>query len=216
VPGAVLADNAKVDATVTTTDDAGNSATADANRPYGVDTEIEATITIDTIAGDDVINAEEAGKDIAVSGTVGGDVKVGDTVTVTVGGQTYTTTVQTGNTWTVDVPGAVLADNAKVDAAGTNVGDAGRGATVDANRPYGVDTEIEATITIDTIAGDDVINAEEAGKDIAVSGTVGGDVRDVHSFPTRRSSDLYTTTVQTGNTWTVDVPGAVLADNAKV
>ncbi|MCR1816350.1 Ig-like domain-containing protein, partial [Aliarcobacter butzleri] len=58
----LLADSdKKVDAKVTTKDDAGNEATASANKGYEVDTTLpEAEITIDVIAGDDVINLKES------------------------------------------------------------------------------------------------------------------------------------------------------------
>ncbi|KAA1282778.1 Ig-like domain-containing protein, partial [Alcaligenes faecalis] len=67
---------------------AGNPASAEADRGYGVDTDLpEAAITIDTIAGDDVINQAESEGDVTITGTVGKDVKAGDTVTVTVNGK---------------------------------------------------------------------------------------------------------------------------------
>ncbi|WP_391523651.1 Ig-like domain-containing protein [Neopusillimonas maritima] len=64
VAGADLAADTTVDVSVTTTDAAGNSATATAEHTYSVDTEVSATIAIDTIAGDDVINAAEAEGDV--------------------------------------------------------------------------------------------------------------------------------------------------------
>ena len=61
VPGSELVNNDKVDAKVTTTDEAGNSTTVTTDRPYDVDTTPpEAEITINTIAGDDVINKAES------------------------------------------------------------------------------------------------------------------------------------------------------------
>ncbi|MEC6908761.1 Ig-like domain-containing protein, partial [Photobacterium piscicola] len=140
---------------------------------------VAAIITIDNITADDVINAAEAKTDIPVHGTVGADVKAGDTVTVTVGSQTYTTTVQTGNTWTVAVPGNVLVDNGShdVQASVTTTNSAGNTATANAEHPYTVDTTIAATIAIDNITSDDVINAAEAKTDIPVHGTVGDDVK---------------------------------------
>ena len=45
-----------------------------------------ASITLDAITADSIINAAEAGGTVAVTGTVGGDVQVGDTVTLTVNG----------------------------------------------------------------------------------------------------------------------------------
>ncbi|MCF2217673.1 retention module-containing protein, partial [Photobacterium carnosum] len=94
VEGSALA-GAKADsvtATVTTTDKAGNSATATNVDPYGVDTKIAAAITITSIATDGVINADEAHSKVPVTGTVGADVKVGDTVTITVDGHAVGTT----------------------------------------------------------------------------------------------------------------------------
>src|SRR5690606_30050969 len=93
VAGAELAADSNVHAKVETEDAAGNTASAEADRDYGVDTDLpEAAITIDTIAGDDVINKAESESDVTITGTVGKDVKAGDTVTVTVNGKDYTTT----------------------------------------------------------------------------------------------------------------------------
>ncbi|WP_181314585.1 Ig-like domain-containing protein, partial [Photobacterium phosphoreum] len=217
VPGKVLVDNGghEVQATVSTTDDAGNTVTADAEHPYTVDTSIAATIAIENITADDIINAAEAKTDIPVHGTVGDDVKVGDTVTVTVGTETYTTTVQAGNTWTVNVPGKVLVDNGghEVQATVSTTDDAGNTVTANAEHPYTVDTSIAATIAIENITADDIINAAEAKTDIPVHGTVGDDVKVGDTVTVTVGSETYTTTVQTGNTWTVNVPGKVLVDN---
>src|SRR5690625_357563 len=80
-----------------------------APREHSVIATPKSSISIDVIAGDDIINAAEAAGDVTVSGTVGQDVKAGDTVTITVNGKTYTTTVNAdGKTWQVDVPGAEL------------------------------------------------------------------------------------------------------------
>ncbi|MFC3396438.1 Ig-like domain-containing protein [Brenneria rubrifaciens] len=220
VPGSVLADNAEVSATVTTVDAAGNQTTADTTRGYSVDiTAPEATITIDTLAGDDIVNAEEAGQTLTVSGQVGNDVKAGDAVTVTVGSETYQTTVNTdGKTWSVSVPGSVLAAHTEVSATVTTVDAAGNQTTADATRGYSVDTTApEATITIDTLAGDDIVNAEEAGQTLTVSGQVGNDVKAGDAVTVTVGSETYQTTVNTdGKTWSVSVPGSVLADNAEV
>ncbi|WP_039326451.1 Ig-like domain-containing protein, partial [Pectobacterium betavasculorum] len=113
VPGSVLAANGEVSATVTTRDPAGNVTTANTSHAYGVDTVAPiASITIDDVTSDNVINASESGQTIAVTGQVDNDVKAGDTVTITVGSETYQTTVNAdGKTWSVNVPGSVLAAN---------------------------------------------------------------------------------------------------------
>ncbi|WP_413505420.1 Ig-like domain-containing protein [Photobacterium phosphoreum] len=217
VPGQVLVDNGtdNVKATVTTTDIAGNIATANADHSYTVDTTIAASITIDNITADDIINIAESKTDIAVHGSVGDDVKVGDTVTIVVGTQTYTTTVQTGNTWTVNVPGQVLVDNGtdNVKATVTITDLAGNTATANAEHAYSVDTSITASITIDNITADDIINMAESKTDIAVHGSVGDDVKVGDTVTITVGTQTYTTTVETGNIWTVNVPGQVLVDN---
>ncbi|WP_121514283.1 Ig-like domain-containing protein, partial [Brenneria goodwinii] len=127
VPGSVLAGNSAVNATVTTTDAAGNTASANASHGYEVDvTAPEATISIDTITADNVINVAESGQTISVTGQVGANVQAGDTVTVTVGGESYQTTVNAdGTTWSVGVPGNVLAGNSSVNATVTTSDAAG-------------------------------------------------------------------------------------------
>ncbi|WP_206478154.1 Ig-like domain-containing protein, partial [Halomonas sp. KRD171] len=72
---------------------------------YGVDTDASATITIDTIAGDDVINGEEATQTISVTGSVGGDAQAGDTVTLSVGDESYSGQVDADGNYAIDVPG---------------------------------------------------------------------------------------------------------------
>ncbi|MCA6928876.1 Ig-like domain-containing protein, partial [Pectobacterium versatile] len=81
-------------ATVTTRDAAGNATTANTSHTYGVDTVAPtASIFIDNVTSDNVINAAESGQTIAVTGQVGNEVKAGDAITVKVGTETYQTTV---------------------------------------------------------------------------------------------------------------------------
>ncbi|MCE7058235.1 Ig-like domain-containing protein, partial [Algoriphagus sp. AGSA1] len=214
VPGSVLADNSNVSAAVSTTDAAGNTANASTSQGYTVDTEIDASITVNDITSDNVINAAESGGDVTVSGSVGGDVQDGDTVTVTVNGQTYTTQVADG-AWSVDVAGADLAADSTVDVSVTTTDAAGNSATATAEHTYSVDTEVSATIAIDTIAGDDVINAAEAEGDVTLTGTVGGDVQDGDTVTVTVGENSYEATVS-GGTWSVSVPGSVLAANSNV
>lgn len=49
-------------------------------------------ISINTVSGDDVINAAEKGADLTLSGSTSG-VEPGQTVSVTLAGKTYTATV---------------------------------------------------------------------------------------------------------------------------
>ena len=76
-----------VHASVTATDAAGNTTTATDDQAYTVDTVAPvASIILDAITADNIVNAAEAGGTVAVTGTVGSDVQVGDTVTLTVNG----------------------------------------------------------------------------------------------------------------------------------
>ncbi|WP_206478170.1 Ig-like domain-containing protein, partial [Halomonas sp. KRD171] len=111
---------------------------------------------------------------ISVTGSVGGDAQAGDTVTLSVGDESYSGQVDADGNYAIDVPGSVLAENDSISAEVTGEDAAGNGYSADTARDYGVDTDASATITIDTIAGDDVINGEEATQTISVTGSVGG------------------------------------------
>ncbi|WP_445001434.1 Ig-like domain-containing protein [Halomonas mongoliensis] len=228
VPGSLLAANDSVSAEVTGTDEAGNPYRAEADREYGVNLSADAEITIDTIAGDDVINGEEAeeGNQITITGTVSGDARVDDEVTLTVGGETFTgqvTADDDGNlVYAIDVPGSLLAANDSVSAEVTGTDEAGNPYRAEADREYGVNLSADAEITIDTIAGDDVINGEEAeeGNQITITGTVSGDARVDDEVTLTVGGETFTgqvTADDDGNlVYAIDVPGSLLAANDSV
>ncbi|MGE6776886.1 Ig-like domain-containing protein, partial [Vreelandella titanicae] len=127
-----------------------------------------------------MINAAEAEQNFtAVSGTVSGDVVAGDQVTLSVNGNSYTTSVVddgAGNlSYSTTVATADLIADNSVEASVTATDAAGNSQTATETRDITVNTDASATITIDTIAGDDVINGEEATQTISVTGSVGGD-----------------------------------------
>ncbi|MEI7127075.1 Ig-like domain-containing protein, partial [Pectobacterium versatile] len=220
VPGAVLAANGDVSATVTTRDTVGNVTTANTSHTYGVDTVAPvASISVDNVTSDNVINASESGQTIAVTGKVDNDVKAGDAITVKVGTETYQTTVNTdGKTWSVNVPGSVLAANGDVSAAVTTRDTAGNVTTANTTHAYGVDTVAPvASISIDNVTSDNVINATESGQTIAVTGKVDNDVKAGDAITVKVGTETYQTTVNTdGKTWNVNVLGSVLAANGDV
>ncbi|MEQ9944114.1 Ig-like domain-containing protein, partial [Pectobacterium aroidearum] len=220
VPGSVLAVNSDVSASVTTRDPAGNVTTADTTHTYGVDTVAPtASISIDNVTSDNVINAAESGQTIAVTGKVDNDVKAGDAVTVKVGNETYQTTVNAdGKTWSVNVPGSVLAANSDVSATVTTRDPAGNVTTANTSHAYGVDTVAPtASITIDDVTSDNVINSVESGQTIAVTGKVDNDVKAGDAVTVKVGTETYQTTVNAdGKTWSVNVPGSVLAANGDV
>ena len=201
-----------IDATVTTTDAAGNTATATDTESYSVDTAVTATIALDAnITADDIINAAEEATDIAITGTVGGDVQDGDTVTLTVNGTDYTGSVS-GGAFSIDVPGTALtADgDTTIDASVTTTDAAGNTATATDTESYSVDTAATATIALDAnITADDIINAAEEATDIAITGTVGGDVPDGDTVTLTVNGTDYTGSVS-GGAFTIDVAGTEL------
>ncbi|EPK3895610.1 Ig-like domain-containing protein [Enterobacter ludwigii] len=163
-------------------------------------------ISIDTIAVDDVINAAEKGADLLLSGTTS-NVEANQTVSITFGGKHYTATVDTSGNWTATVPSADLAalkdGDASVQVSVTNV----NGNSCSAGREYSVDATAPA-VTIDTVAGDNVINASEASAGVAITGTTTAEAG--QTVTVTLGDKQYTAQVQSGGTWSVNVPGADL------
>ncbi len=99
--------------------DAANNANADgaeANNTATITVDtippVSPTITLNSVTADNLVNADEAGSTVAVTGTVGGEVRVGDAVSLLVNGNTYTGTVQAGNTFSINVAGSDLVADA--------------------------------------------------------------------------------------------------------
>ncbi|HBC2919713.1 TPA: Ig-like domain-containing protein, partial [Escherichia coli] len=167
-----------------------------------VDT-VAPTVTIATVAGDDIINNAEQLAGQTISGTT--TAEVGQTVTVTFNGQTWTATVGSGGSWSVFIPAqqfAGLSDGSYIisatvsDQAG-NPGSASRGVTLNGDVP---------TVTINTFAGDDVVNAAEHGASLVISGTTTAPVG--QTLTLTLNGKTYTTTVQTDGSWSYTLGSA--------
>ncbi|WP_333900954.1 Ig-like domain-containing protein [Enterobacter wuhouensis] len=206
VPSADLAGLKDGDASVQVSVTNVNGNSASAGREYSVDATAPG-VSIDTVAGDNVINGSEAAAGVDISGTT--TAEVGQTVTVTLGGKSYTAQVQQGGVWSVNVPGtdlSALADNGYTvqvsvsDAAG-NPGSAGKAITLDTTPP---------TVSFNVVAGDNVINSVEHGQAQIVSGTAtGASVGD--KLVITIGSNQYTTTVDASGKWSVGVPASVIS-----
>ncbi|HBA8762430.1 TPA: Ig-like domain-containing protein [Escherichia coli] len=181
---------------------AGNTASSQAN--LLVDSGLPG-VTINTVAGDDIINAAEAGAGQTISGQVTG-AAAGDTVTVTLGGNTYTTTVQSNLSWSVTVPTADLQAlgngdltiTASVTNANGNTGSGTRDITIDANLPG---------LRVDTVAGDDIVNSIEHGQALVITGGSSGLNAGVPLTITINGT-AYSATVQADGSWSVGIPAA--------
>ncbi|KOQ82372.1 Ig-like domain-containing protein, partial [Pluralibacter gergoviae] len=188
------------DIIVTVTDRAGNS--SEGKHDISVNL-AQPELTINTIAGDDIINSTEKGQDLILSGTATG-VKPGTEVSVTLNGKTYHATVEDNGSWHTTVPAADVGALGEAryevvasvtDAAG-NSGNTTHTAIVDSRAP---------AVVIDRIAGDDVINAAEAAAGQNISGRViNAEVG--NTVTVTIAGKEYITTVQPGLSWTINVP----------
>ncbi|SER12738.1 Ig-like domain (group 3) [Rosenbergiella nectarea] len=202
VPASVIAglQDGSVSIAVTVTDSAGNVGST--THDIKVDTGLP-TLSINTIAGDDIINSTEKGQDITISGQATG-LTSGATVTINLNGQHYTATVDDKGQWSTVVPAADVANLGEaiysVSASATN--DVGNSASTTHTITVGGEAP---TITINTVAGNDVINASElaAGQTLSgkVSGAAAGDTVTV-----QLGGKTYTATVAKDLTWSVKVP----------
>lgn len=128
----------------------------------------QASLTVNDIAQDNRLNGVEQQSDVVLSGKSAALAKDTD-LTVTLNGKTYTTKVGADGLWTLNVPAAdakALADGQYsvvvkgIDATGNNI---------TASQTLIVDTKAP-TLTVDTLAGDNIINAAEHAEKLVVSG----------------------------------------------
>ncbi|HCQ7177537.1 TPA: Ig-like domain-containing protein, partial [Enterobacter cloacae] len=204
VPAADLAGLGQANYTLnaTATNGVGNSVSNSAN--LLVDTALP-TVIINTVAGDNVINAAEVAAGQTISGTVA-NAEAGNTVTVTIGGNSYTATVQSDLSWSVSVPSDVLTalGNGSLSVSATvtnghgNTGTGERDITIDANLPG---------LRVNTVAGDDVINTIEHNQNLIITGSSDGLTPGTALTVTVNGKD-YSATVLADGTWSAAVPAA--------
>lgn len=182
----------------------GNSGSAEAN--LLVDTALPQVI-LNTFAGDSTVNNAEAAVDQTLSGRVTG-AAAGDTVSVTVGGKSYTATVGSDLKWSVTIPSAdlqafgdgELTFSASVTNAHGNTGTGERDININAELPG---------LRVNTISGDDVINAIEQQQDLAVTGSSTHLAEGTQITVTINNVE-YVTTVNASGSWQIGVPSADL------
>lgn len=116
-------------------DAAGNGNATVTNSSQAIDTLAPTGLSLNSVAGDDVVNASEK----AAGFSIGGAVEAGSTVTVLWGNQTRTAIV-TGSTWTL----AYASNQIPADGAAL--------ITVTARDAAGNASSLSRTITVDTVA----------------------------------------------------------------
>lgn len=146
------------------TDSAGNTGDT-ATRGVLIDRVAPATPTIAAIAGNDVISRDEALAGVSIAGTA----EAGTSVLIQLGNTSRTTTSNSAGVYSASF------SSAEIPAAGAiavtaRASDAAGNTSSDASRPARVSTTAPATPTIAIIAGNDIINRNEANAGITVSG----------------------------------------------
>ncbi|HDC4599042.1 TPA: Ig-like domain-containing protein, partial [Enterobacter cloacae] len=196
---AALADATSYTVTVSAQDNVGNSASA--SRVVSVDL-TPPTIDVNTISADNVLNAMEQQQPLTINGSTSAG--AGQTVTVTLGGETYTTTVAPNGTWALNVPATDLASLSQGAQTVTAIVNDRAGNPGKATHTLTVDT-VSPGITIDTVAGDDIINTPEQQAGQTISGTTDAEAGQIVTLTFNGQS--WTTTVGSGGTWSVQIPG---------
>lgn len=174
-------------------------------RSIHVDGTDAPAISINTFATDNYLNAPEAGVDQPVTGRVL-NAQPGDSITLTLGGMTYTTTVNADMTWRVTVPAtdlAKLSEGAQTIAVEIT---SSSHATAQKTLAITVDT-VAPTLTINAITADNVLNAAEHDVAQIVSGSATGvAVGAMVTFTL--NGKTYTAAVNSSGNWSVGVPAA--------
>lgn len=168
VPAADVTALAAGDYTITAalTDKAGNSNSA----THGVAVNLTAPgLTIDTVSGDDVINSTE-NRDLTLSGTASGTA-AGAVVTVMLNGKAYSAQVDDNGKWTTTVPASEVGQLGEALYTVTASATDSVGNSTSASHTVNVESVLPGVI-INTIAGDDVINAAELAAGQTISGKV--------------------------------------------
>ncbi|WP_421504926.1 Ig-like domain-containing protein [Erwinia rhapontici] len=207
IPGTVLAglpqDTNNI--TVLVNDAAGNP--AELTVPFNVDT-LAPAVTVDVIAGDGVLNAAERGADLAVSGTG----ENGSSIVVTLNGVTYPPVVVSGGIWTVNVPAEDL--QAIPDgsyAVSVTATDAAQNSSAPVTSTLVVKADVAdlPTITINTFAGNNIVDGAEQQSSQLLSGTT-TNVEQGQTVTVTLGSQVYNPVVQSDGSWSISIPSGTL------
>ncbi|EGR0726451.1 Ig-like domain-containing protein, partial [Vibrio cholerae] len=143
-----------------------------------------ASIDVDPITDDRIINANESAEGvlIPITGWVSGDARPGDTVTITLGGVEIGRALVSNEAnaagkylFTVEVLGSQLAnttlENPHIVATVTGTDDAGNEFRATSSEVYKVDQSLDIEVFVEEKSGDNVINFDEQGN-VTISGFV--------------------------------------------
>ncbi|MEL0614950.1 Ig-like domain-containing protein, partial [Marinomonas arenicola] len=214
VAGSDLAADTAFDVVVASSDAAGNTVESIGSSTHTLDqSALLINLDIDQVTNDGVLNSAEASETVTVTGQVTGDDFETGTVTLLINNATYTTTVSSDGAWSVDVAGSDLqADSDKQIEGSVSVANSiGQQGEAGSTETYLVDTSARASIRVNSITSDDVLNAEESLSTVTVSGRVGFDAAAGDVVSMTINGQDYSTVVLADKTWNVDVDGSDLA-----
>ncbi|MFT8210638.1 MAG: Ig-like domain-containing protein [Symbiopectobacterium sp.] len=194
----LLNGNLTVNATVT--DAAGNSNSASAGLTVAL---TPPTISFNPQFGNGILDLNDLLSTQILSGT-STQAAAGTTLTLTLGGKTYTTTINAGGSWSLSLPTLdlqALADGSlTVNAQLTNAA----GNSVSQNSLATVAINATPTITLNPLfGGDGLLNAVEAATSPIISGTTTNAVGS--TLRVTLGSRTLTTVVQSDGTWSVSL-----------
>ena len=188
--------------TVTSTDGAGNTATATGS--LHVDTEGSVDVVTDNVGVDGTLNDfERDANQFQLTGTT----EPGSSVMVTVGGITVPAVVAADGSWTASVPTTALpsVENMEMGIPVTAVATDAYGNVSQSSGTVDVDTYVNQLSGDDMVSGaDNVANAQELESGLVL----GGQVEAGSSVDVFFNGQSYAATVAADGTWTVTVPTA--------
>ena len=194
---------------VSLTDAAGNTTTVIDTLTRDADPADLPTLTLDAISGDNYLNQLEAGGDFTVSGGSTG-LEAGQLVTVTLNGIAYSAAVAADGSWSATVPAAdagTLPDGLQL--VSVSAADAsGNPASASSNITVIAGNAAQPVLTFDVIAGDDVLNNQEAGQPLTIRGAsqqLAG-----RTVTVTLNDNDYSATVDANGNWRVTVPSTDL------
>ncbi|WP_114195382.1 Ig-like domain-containing protein [Edaphovirga cremea] len=194
--------------TVTVTNESGES--AEQSVTMVVDT-TPPILTINPVAGDDILDAAETGQPQIISGTASVS-EAGKTVTVTMNGANYTATVGADGNWSLTIPAGVLSGlgNGGYSLTATLTDSAGNSTQI--THDFTVDTTVETlpTLTLDAFTGDNVLDAAERQVQQPLSGST-TNVETGQFVLITLNGKTYSAEVQASGNWSINVPAADLA-----
>jgi hypothetical protein len=172
---------------------------------------LKTALSIDPIAGDNVITPTEGGTTTtAVTGKVTGQFAAGDTVTLVVNGKSFTGAVGANGSYSINVPTADLKADGDTLIEGSVTGTGGDRAT--AAQDYVVEATATATqtaLSIDPVTADNLISATEGGfSQIAVTGKVSGKFSAGDTVTLVVNGKSFTGTVGANGSYSINVPTA--------